>query len=448
MQLKKPGSIRNALTVATYSLLSSSPATAIAEDSNSEWLFDSAVLKYSEKGRVEVTEPVISFKKIYQVDESIEYKLVYDAMTGASPNGATPADTPQVFTGASGKSECRVEANETPLCDFSDQRVAFSVVSEKPIHETLGRTYGAALSIEGDYVSLGINANYKKDLNNKLTTMTTGLAVNLDLIAPIGGTPQALTNINEPTPTGGGGGDENEDEDEDEGEEDTEVKMTFDIFFGITQIVNRRTLMQFNYSHGTTRGYQTDPYKVVSEVDPTTGGPIVTESTAPEQYKHVHYYEKRPDERDTNSLFWKTVVNLGQDVIRVSYRYFWDDWGIKSHTLELKYRWELPGRFFLQPHYRYYQQTAADFYRHSLLKGETMPEYVSADFRLAEMESQTIGIKFGTLIGESAKLDIRWETLEQTGDSYPKDAIGDLKKQNLYPTLEASIVQISFSAKF
>ena len=46
-----------------------------------------------------------------------------------------------------------------------------------------------------------------------------------------------------------------------------------------------------------------------------------------------------------------------------------DDWKIDSHTVELRYRWDL-GSFDLQPHVRYYMQSAADFYHGALFAGD------------------------------------------------------------------------------
>ena len=115
---KKQGELRNALSIATCTLLSSTAVTAHAEETKTDWLFDSAILHYSEKDRVQVFAPVISFRKYAQFDEYIDYKLTIDAMTGASPNGATPSNVPQTFTGSSGNSGYSTPADETPMRDF------------------------------------------------------------------------------------------------------------------------------------------------------------------------------------------------------------------------------------------------------------------------------------------------------------------------------------------
>lgn len=443
---KKPRNIKNALSVATCTLLSSTATAPQAAETDTDWQFDGAILHYSEKDRVQVLAPTFSLRKYLQFDEFVDYKLTIDTMTGSSPNGATTSSVAQTFTGSSGSAGYSVAAEELPMRDFSDTRVAFNYLSEKPNSSESRSTSGYAISIEEDYASIGLNTSRSRDINNKLTTLSAGIGLSLDLVYPSGGAPDALANVNSPNNRGGGGDDDDDDEHEGEGGDDfdPEFKGLVDVLFGVTQILNRSTLMQLNYSHGFIRGYLTDPYKVVSVVDSVTGEPALTPTTT----NGIYLNEKRPDSRDTNAIFWKTVVNFSGDVLRVSYRYFWDDWGIKSSTLDLKYRFEIGNRFYIQPHYRYYTQTAADFYRHSLPDNEATPEYVSADFRLAEFTGKTIGVKLGIDFDSATKFDVRFEKYTQSGDSHPDNAIGIQNNYDLYPTLEATIVQVSFSTYF
>ena len=442
---KRPDALRTALRFASCTLLSSTAPMIHADDSEENWLFDSGVLEYSEKDRVRVIEPVISFRKFTSFDEFKEYKFTIDSMTGASPNGATPSNVVQTFTGSSGSSGYTTPADKTPMREFSDTRIAFNYTSETPLSSVSRKSSGYALSVEEDYGSLGFNTSLSRDVNNKHTTLTGGFGLSLDLVFPSGGAPEELANVNEPSNEGRGGNDD-DDEDEHEGDDDfdPEFKGLFDVLFGVTQVLNRYTLMQLNYSHGFIRGYLTDPYKVVSVVDSDTGAPAITPTTT----DGIYLNEKRPDERDTNSIYWKTVVNIFGDVLRISYRYFWDDWGIKSNTIDIKYRFEFGGNYFIQPHYRYYSQTAVDFYRHSLRDNEITPEFVSADFRLGKFTGKTVGVKIGANFKNSTRLDFRFEKYEQKGDSRPGDAVGIQQNYDLYPTLDATIVQISFSKYF
>ena len=42
---------------------------------------------------------------------------------------------------------------------------------------------------------------------------------------------------------------------------------------GLTEVMTRRWLMQLNYSYDAQSGYQNDPYRIISVVDPISGEP-------------------------------------------------------------------------------------------------------------------------------------------------------------------------------
>jgi hypothetical protein len=125
-----------------------------------------------------------------------------------------------------------------------------------------------------------------------------------------------------------------------------------------------------------------------------------------------------------------------------------DDWGVDSETFDVTYRFQLEKGYYLQPHYRYYHQSEADFYRYFLVDGETVPEHVSADYRLGEMDAQTVGVKFGKTDRFDNDWSMRIEQYVQSGDGSPNEAIGQLKNQDLFPHLEATIIQVNYSFKW
>ncbi|MBI3775238.1 MAG: DUF3570 domain-containing protein, partial [Gammaproteobacteria bacterium] len=353
MQLTSPHRIRESLTAATCTLLSIDAAHAGFFDYDSLWNIDSAVLLYSEQNRVDVVEPVLQIKKEIGEGEFVTVKFVYDAMSGATPNGAAPTSTTQTFSSPSGESRYTTAARQLPLVSFTDARAAVSVDWELPLSRTLRSQYNVNFSRETDYSSMGASGSLLWDVNSKLTTLTAGVAANLDQVKPTGGMPTELSPVMmTPAPTNRVTTREIEDGGEGGGSGGgSKTKNAYDILMGVTQVLTRRTLMQLNYSYGKSSGYLTDPYKIVS---------VVNSSGVTQSYLH----EKRPDTRTRNTLYWKTVYHLPEDVVHVSYRYYWDDWDIKSSTVDLTYRLQLGTHFYLEPHYRYYTQTAANFFTH------------------------------------------------------------------------------------
>ena len=78
-------------------------------------------------------------------------------------------------------------------------------------------------------------------------------------------------------------------------------------------------------------------------------------------------------------------------------------------------------------------------------QGEPLSSDLSADYRLGEMEATTVGVKIGREYTNQHSWAVRLERYEQTGDSSPSEAFGQLDQQNLYPDVTATIVQLSYS---
>lgn len=356
-------------------------------------------------------------------------------LTGATPNGAHASSVPQVFTTPSGESSYTAQPGETPLDgSFKDTRVALGADWTVPFNRTSRVKLGLNGSTEYDYLSLGVSATYLQDFNNKNTTLTAGLAYNNDTISPVGGVPLALSPMRQPGETNRVGGDD--------------TKTVTDLILGITQVINRKTLMQLNYAMGMQDGYLTDPYKIVTVVNPVTGLPDNTALLNVNADALPYVYEKRPDSRQTNSIFFKTTHHFTRDVVYFTYRYFWDDWGITSNTFDLKYRYEI-GRSYLQPHVRYYLQDAADFYRHNLVQGTDVDANgnallgnVSSDYRLAKLTTTTLGLKYGYALGDNSELSIRGELMNQSVDD------GDVPAGEETPDLDAIILNAGYSFKW
>jgi len=422
MQLKKRQlSIRGALAAATCSVLSQ-PLHA-SESPSDKWDVRSGILFYNEKDRINIIEPVASANRTTASGANLTVRAILDSITGSSPNGATPTNTSQTFTSPSGNSSYTTQAGVTPMRSITDTRAAFGVDYEREWDRLTTNTMSGDISKETDYFSLGFSDTLRRDYNNRQTTLAAGFGVSFDIVSPHS-LPVELQLASTPPPATSG-----------DGENDGKTKIIANVLVGVTQILSRRSLTQVNLSYTSSNGYLTDPYKLLSVVDSVSGATL--------DYR----YEKRPGTRNSAALYWKWQYQLPEDVIYLSYRYFSDDWGITAHTADVKYRYELGGDMYLQPHYRYYQQSAADFYHHSLVNGQPVPQYASADLRLGKMTGNTIGLKFGMPL-KDGEFTARVEHMLQNGTSHPGDAIGIQQNYDLYPTLDATIVQLGYRFKF
>jgi hypothetical protein len=430
MQLKRRPvrKIAVSLAAATCALLGSAPGQAADDGEKKEkrWKFDTAVLYYDEDERVTDASLNVLVQRVFSRGRQLAIKFGVDSLTGASASGATPASTAQTFTSPSGDDTYTTAAGETPLDDtFLDTRFSLAVNYNRPFGARGNVDYGVSLSNEYDYFHGGVNARLSRDFNERNTTLTAGLAFAFDTIDPVGGAPVALEPMLAP------GDKSNKLSDDD--------KTVADLVVGVTQVLGQRTIGQLNYSVSYADGYLTDPYKLLSVVDPVTGAPI----PGPPGTQYLYRFENRPDTRTKHSLFAQVRRMLGRNIIDGSYRFMTDDWGIDSHTLELRYRWRFDS-FYLQPHLRYYTQGEADFYRVVLFDGDPIPQEASADYRLGEFDGTTFGLKYGRPMGEGREWGLRVEYYEQSGRSPPEGEVGALRAFDLYPTVDAIIVQAGY----
>lgn len=455
MQLtqKTAAGVRRALATAAAGLLAGGHATA--QEAASEppaTTVDAAFLAYHEVGRVQALEPEINASHKFDDDGTLSLGFAADSLTGATPLGAVPSTltqtyvrpykvvplgTPVTVTSASGGStvviippatgaktqtlgaSTMVAPNTYPLDHgFYDQRLAGHVGWEQALTQSLKLDGGVAYSKEHDYRSESAHVGVSQDFNAHNTTLSAAINYESDLSFPLGGTPTPLAVMSA----------------EWKGPDATLHEV--DAVVGITQVMTRRWLTSLSYSYSDSHGYENDPYKIISVVDPVSGQPL------------QQLYESRPASRRKQSVYFDNKIHLTSDVISASLRGYKDDWGIKSLTADLRYRWQLGTDYYLEPHVRYYHQGAADFFRYYLVSGEQTPEFASSDTRLANFHAQTYGMKFGMPLNEGSEVNLRVEYYDQHGNGSPAGAIGQLRQQNLFPDLKAYTVLLGYTYSF
>lgn len=394
------------------------------------------LLGYTEPGRVSALELVGDARHEFGDGKAASFRFVYDVLSGSSANGGVPARAAQTFTSPSGRGSYVTEAGATPLDgSFRDTRFAGSAGVTLPWGRLTSGALGIYASSEHDYTSLGANASLTREFNRKNTTVTLRAARFEDTVNPEGGAPAPLSAM---LPATGGGGDDKlgPDKDDDDDEGDGLGKSVTDLGLSVTQVLDRSTLLSLNYTNSRVDGYQTDPYKLLTVVDPATGAPRAT---------NAYLFESRPDSRLKHAVAAELLRHLGRDVMTLSYRYFDDDWGVTSHTGELNYRLNFASKQYLQPNVRWYHQAAADFYRRWLVDGEAAPQYATADYRLGDMTAMTYGLKYGRTLRSGNELSLRVEYYAQAGESHPAGAFGDLRDFDLFPTVDAWIVNVGYT---
>ncbi|WP_129645785.1 DUF3570 domain-containing protein [Peristeroidobacter agariperforans] len=421
------------LAAATCALLGASAAGPVMAGETDRWSFDTALLYYAESDdRVQDVSATIGAQRAFEDDRLLNLTLTADTLTGASASGAIASDLPQTFTSPSGRAVYSTPAGETPLDDtFLDTRFALNASWTQPLARLYTVSAGLGFSTEYDYTHLGANVSLARDFNKRNTTVSAGLAYSQDDIDPVGGAPVPLSQMLD---VGDGSN-----------KLSSDSKDVLDVLLGLTQVLSRNTVLRVNYSYSQSSGYLNDPYKILSVVDGTTGDTILrTPAPGVAGPTGIYLYESRPDSRAKHSLYAEVKHAFGAPVLYGSYRFMTDDWGIDSHTGEVRLRWPVGDASYVEPQLRYYMQSQADFYHPSLVQGAALPAYASADFRLGEFDAVTVGLKFGHRTSGGNEWNARLEYYQQNGSISRDQLIGNQFAREQYPDLKAVIAQFGY----
>lgn len=459
MQLTRaPGRIGAALCVLTANLLAATGASAQSSPTNpggapevgnaydrpalelGTTTLDAAILYYDESGnRVRAIEPMVALTSTRQNGDVLTAKITFDSLTGATPNGATrwsgrqdfvaPIDDADAATGASGTVVTNPVTGATerhystapgvlPVDEgFRDHRAAIDLGYSRTIAADTRLSAGANVSIEQDYQSFSGRLGIARDLNNKTTNLSLGVNYEHDKSKPYHGIPVGLS------PMSGTGNDR------------TDTKDVISAVAGVTQILRPNWLVQLNYSFGSNKGYQTDPYRILSLLDPATGGPL------------GYLYESRPRSRTRHAVYAATKLALGSFVTDLSARYSHDSWGIDSITAEIAEHVPIGSRAYIEPRLRYYHQTKADFFRYFLLAGDTLPQFASSDSRLDQFSSITAGATAGYRINDRFEIYANGAAYRQSKSGGYGTVPAGLAGQKLFTGADAVIAMVGVKVK-
>ncbi|MGA7616351.1 MAG: DUF3570 domain-containing protein [Thermoanaerobaculia bacterium] len=413
LEAKRP-KIRDVLHTAALALLIVPTAAKAQSDPGDRIDFTS--LLYGEQGRTQVVEPLVRFTHFMDGGQSLFAELGVDVITGASPTGAVPSGQIQTHTSPSGR-VITSPAGQIPTSPFSDRRFGLDLGWQKPWGRFVTSNLGGHFSREKDYQSLGINGKISTDVWRRLFTVTVGGGINRDTVFPIGGTVEGLSPglvISH----------------------DKNRKNVSDVLFGVSHIMSRRWMLGVDASRTWENGYLTEPYKVLS---------VMNQSGVPVSQLN----EARPSTRDRSSLLFSSVYHFTNDILYSSYRYYWDNWDLRSHTLDLKYRHPISDDTYIEPLFRYYTQSAASFYTAGLVQGAPLPQFASADYRLGDLQTITIGATIGYHPEESpGEWTLRAQYIQYAGNSSPPGAIGIQENFDLVPPVNTYAFSIGYSFNY
>jgi hypothetical protein len=148
---------------------------------------------------------------------------------------------------------------------------------------------------------------------------------------------------------------------------------------GLSQVLSRDMVMELDLETITDEGFLNNPYRSVRYADP---GSALGYSFQSEVY---------PKTRTSNAAAVRSIYYLPYRAsASAEYRIFNDTWDITAHNIKLAYAHPLPRGWLLEGRYRYYTQTAADFYS-DLFPYKDAQNFLARDKELSKFDSNTLG---------------------------------------------------------
>lgn len=233
----------------------------------------------------------------------------------------------------------------------SDNRI-YPALSWSRENESKGTTLmaGVSTSFEYDYQSYGANIGFSKKTANRMGEFTAKFQAYLDqvkLIAPI----ELRTN------DGYG----------------TSGRNTFALSLAYSQIINQNFQIEILGDAVQQTGYLSLPFHRVYFND-----------------NSVHQ-EALPDKRFKIPIGLRANYFLGDKVIlRAYYRYYTDDWGIKSNTFSLETPVKISPFISVSPFYRYYSQTATKYFA-PYQQHTAFDDFYTSNYDLSKFDSHFYG---------------------------------------------------------
>ncbi len=241
-----------------------------------------------------------------------------------------------------------------------------------------------SVSSEYDYFSLGFGGSYTKLFNEKNTEASINANVYLDKwttiypfeLRPFGENgigffrPEEITGNTNYNPNFS--------------ELDQTNRNSYSLGLGLSQILHKNVQGLISFDIINQQGLLSTPFQRVyfSDVD----------DSFIENFQLADDIERLPDGRLKFALGGRLNWYLNEIIaLRTYYRYYFDDWGINSHTANLEVSVKLGDKFTLYPSYRFYNQTEADYFAPYETHVST-EKYYTSDYDLSEYSANQYGL--------------------------------------------------------
>ena len=286
----------------------------------------------------------------------------------------------------------------TTASPFKENRTAWDFTAETVVRDTT-LTLGLSRSTEPDYVAEGLSLDAAHEVFGGQTTVSLGFTRARDQVGQKGVV----------------------------GWIDTATHWQYRA--GLTQILTPRWLMSANFEAISDSGYLGSPYRAAR----------VFGAAVP---------ERNPRTRTGRAAKLRSIHDTGalisRSSFRAEYRYYWDTWAIKAHTVELGYSRYFGDAWLADASLRYNTQKRALFYSDN---AATETVYVSRNRQLGTYNTLGLGGKLSYSMGKlQGKYDVKLNgAYERVRFKYSD--FTDVRTGKAY-SFDADVLQLFVSATF
>ncbi len=202
------------------------------------------------------------------------------------------------------------------------------------------------LSTESDYVGQQFGGRWNRDYKDQTLNLSLGSSWSWDDIQPVA---------------------------DDDTRQGPAHKSTLHWNAVVTEVMSPTTLLRYGLEYNLVNGLQHNPYRNVY-----AGGTQVA--------------ERHPEHRQRRDAFVRVNHALpNRSSLKLNYRFYNDDWGIASHEVGTRLSQYLTRGMSVRWEYRWYTQTAAEFYRDEYTDPSGIDGFRSGDYRMNELASHLFG---------------------------------------------------------
>jgi len=242
-------------------------------------------------------------------------------------------------------------------------------------------SFNASASHEFDYLSFGIGASVakqSKDKNREFTVKAQAYLDQVTIILPLelrkGADTISSLHPRDDYPKA--------------------ARNSFSASLSLSQIINKRFQVMFLTDLTYQQGFLGLPFYRVYFSD------------------HSEKAELLPSTRFKFPIGARANYFVGNNiVIRSFYRFYVDDWGVTAHTFDLETAIKITPFFSISPFYRYYTQTAVNYFAPYEMHAPT-DKYFTSDYDLSAFHSSFVGMGFRVAPPKGVLGNQHWSILE------------------------------------